>query len=478
MDNKANSRYLVVAIRRFLRSILSIHDGTDIPATIEGIKRDIGFRGPTAWILIFSIFIASIGLNINSTAVIIGAMLISPLMGPILGIGLSIGTNDFETLLRSLKNLGIAVSIALVTSTLYFLITPLTIEQSELLARTKPTILDVMVALFGGFAGIVAGSRKEKTSVIPGVAIATALMPPLCTAGYGLATLKLSYFFGAFYLFFINSVFISLATFLVVKYLKFPLVSFLNPVRAKRYRFVLIGFLIITIIPSAVIFYNVIQETRFTIASESFINDECVFDGSELISKKVTFSDTLSTIDLYYIGNDITDDKKLVLQDRVAKYGLAGDKRFPITKRTFVRVHQETDNSIDFERKMVDFNSDLRLKILEDIYTKNEQTIQDKELKIKLLEQEIMRLRVNDTIPFKQISQEIKFHFNEVEKYSFAKATQINTQNDSVRMDTIPVFLMNFNPEMLAEAKLEKRLKIEDWLKVRLNLNNLKVIEY
>uniref|UniRef100_UPI0032180AB7 DUF389 domain-containing protein n=1 Tax=uncultured Draconibacterium sp. TaxID=1573823 RepID=UPI0032180AB7 len=478
MDNKANSRYLILAIRRFLRSILNIQDGTDIPATVEGIKRDIGFRGPTAWILIFSIFIASIGLNINSTAVIIGAMLISPLMGPILGIGLSIGTNDFETLIRSVKNLGIAVSIALITSTLYFLITPLNIEQSELLARTKPTILDVMVALFGGFAGIVAGSRKEKSSVIPGVAIATALMPPLCTAGYGLATLKMSYFFGAFYLFFINSVFISLATFIVVKYLKFPLVSFLNPVRAKRYRIVLITFLVITIIPSGVIFYNVIQETRFTIASESFINEECIFEGSELISKKVSFSDSLSTIDLYYIGNDITQDKKIILQDRVAKYGLAGNKRFPITKQTFVRVHQETDNNIDFERKMVDFNSDLRLKILEDIYTKNEQIIQDKNLKIKLLEEKLLHLSLKDTIPYRQISQELKFHFNEVEQYSFAKVTQVNTSNDIVKMDTIPVFLMNFTAGLHEKEKLEKRSKIEDWLKVRLNLTNLKVIEY
>lgn len=478
MDTKTNSRYLLVAVRRFLRSILSIQDGTDIPATIEGIKRDIGFRGPTAWILIFSIFIASIGLNINSTAVIIGAMLISPLMGPILGIGLSIGTNDFETLIRSLKNLGIAVSIALVTSTLYFLITPLTIEQSELLARTKPTILDVMVALFGGFAGIVAGSRKEKTSVIPGVAIATALMPPLCTAGYGLATLKLSYFFGAFYLFFINSVFISLATFLVVKYLKFPLVSFLNPVKAKRYRIVLISFLIVTIIPSAVIFYNVIQETRFTIASESFINDECVFDGSELISKKVVFSDSLSTIDLYYIGNDITDDNKLVLQDKVAKYGLAGGKRFPITKRTFVRVHQETDNNIDFERKMADFNSDLKLKILEDIYTKNEQTIQDKEIKIQLLEQEVMRLRTTDTIPYRQISEELKFHFKEVEKYSYAKAVQISTMHDTIRMDTIPVFMVKFNTNVLPIENNKKCSEIAEWLNVRLNLKGIQVFEY
>jgi uncharacterized hydrophobic protein (TIGR00271 family) len=399
-------------------------------------------------------------------------------MGPILGIGLSVGTNDFETLIRSLKNLGIAVSIALITSTLYFSLTPLNIEQSELLARTKPTILDVLIALFGGFAGIVAGSRKEKSSVIPGVAIATALMPPLCTAGYGLATLKLSYFFGAFYLFFINSVFISLATFLVVRYLKFPLVSFLNPIKAKRYRILLITFLVATIIPSTVIFYNVIQETRFTIASESFINDECVFDGSELISKKVTYSDTLSTIDLYYIGNDITDDNKLVLQDKLTKYGLNGDKRFPITKRTFVRVHQETDNNIDFERRMADFNSDLKLKILEDIYTKNEQTIKDKELKIQLLEQEVVKLSPKDTLPISQISKELKFHFAEVDKYSFAKATQINTSNDTIEIDTIPVFLVNFNIDKLEHGKPENRTRIENWLRVRLSLDNLKVIEY
>lgn len=372
-----------------MRSVLSIKDGADVQSTIEGIKRDIGFRGPTAWILIFSIFIASIGLNVNSTAVIIGAMLISPLMGPILGIGLSIGTNDFETLIRSLKNLGIAVSISLITSTLYFALTPLNIEQSELLARTQPTILDVMVALFGGFAGIVAGSRKEKTNVIPGVAIATALMPPLCTAGYGLATLKMHYFLGAFYLFFINSVFISLATFLVVKYLKFPMVSYINPVKARRYRIALSAFLLITIIPSGVIFYHVIQETRFNIASENFIAEEGKFDGSELISQKLTFNDTLSTIDLYYIGNDISDDKKMLLQDRLGSFGLAGAGRFPITKKTLVRVHQETDNTADFEKRLVDFNNDLRLKILEDIYTKNEQTIQDRELKIQLLEEEI-----------------------------------------------------------------------------------------
>lgn len=478
MNNKSHTRYLLIAIRRFLRHILSIKEGTDIQSTIEGIKRDIGFRGPTAWILIFSIFIASIGLNINSTAVIIGAMLISPLMGPILGIGLSVGTNDFETLLRSLKNLGIAVSIALITSTLYFLITPLNIEQSELLARTKPTILDVMVALFGGFAGIVAGSRKEKSSVIPGVAIATALMPPLCTAGYGLATLKLHYFFGAFYLFFINSVFISLATFVVVRYLKFPLVSFLSPIRARNYRIVLISFLVVTVIPSAVIFYRVIQETRFNIASETFINEECIFDGSELISKKITYSDTLSTIDLYYIGADISDDNKLVLQDRAAKYGLSGDKRFPITKRTFIRVHQDTDNSANFDKMVLDFNNKLRLNILEDIYTKNEQTIRDKDLKIQLLEDEVFKLRQKDTIPFRQVSKELKFHFTEIDRYSFAKATQVYTNGDTLKMDTIPVFMVEFRNDLDDAGKTDTKKRISDWLQVRLNTSGIKVLEY
>lgn len=478
MKQQNELRHLLIATRRFLRSILSITDGTDTESTIAGIKRDISFRGPTAWILIFSIFIASIGLNVNSTAVIIGAMLISPLMGPILGIGLSIGTNDFETLIRSLKNLGIAVSIALITSTLYFLLTPLNIEQSELLARTKPTILDVMVALFGGFAGIVAGSRKEKTNVIPGVAIATALMPPLCTAGYGLATMKMHYFLGAFYLFFINSVFISLATFLVVKYLKFPLVSYLNPQRAKRYQIIVTAFLIVTIIPSGIIFYNVIQETRFSIAAENFVNDNASFTGSELINKRITYSDTLSTIDLYYIGEEISDDKKMFLQDELTSYGLNGKNTFAITKRTQVRVHQNINNDAEFEQRMADMNNDLRLQILEDIYTKNEQIINDKELKIQLLEAEIIKLSVKDTFPFQQINSELRFHFKNVEKFAFANIRQLNYLNDSLVMDTIPTLLINYNDNIKLRTIPEENAKINDWLRIRFNDPKIAVINY
>lgn len=478
MRQENEIRHLLIALRRFLRSILSITDGTDIDSTIAGIKRDISFRGPAAWILIFSIIIASIGLNINSTAVIIGAMLISPLMGPILGVGLSIGTNDFETLIRSLKNLGIAVSISLLTSTLYFLITPLNIEQSELLARTKPTILDVMIALFGGFAGIVAGSRKEKTNVIPGVAIATALMPPLCTAGYGLATFKMHYFLGAFYLFFINSVFISLATFLVVKYLKFPLVGYLNPLKARRYRIWVTAFLIVTIIPSGIIFYNVIQETRFSIAAENFVNTNAGFTGSELINKKITYSDTLSTIDLYYIGEEISEEKILFLQDMLTNYGLNGKKPFAITKKTQVRVHQNKNNDEEFEQRMTTMNNELRLKILEDIYTKNEQIINDKELKIQLLESEVMRLSIKDTFPFQQINSELKFHFNNIEKFAFANMRQLNLVNDSLVMDTIPTLLVNYNDDVLPLVIPEENAKINNWLRIRLNNPKISVINY
>lgn len=189
-----------------ISNTLNIRKGADISGTIEGIKKDIDFRGPNVYILICSIIIASIGLNVNSAPAIIGAMLISPLMGPILGMGLSIGTYDWSTLKRSLHSLGIAIFVSLLTSFIYFQISPLQEIQQELLARTRPTILDVFIALFGGFAGIIAGSRKEKTNVIPGVAIATALMPPLCTAGFGLATGNYSFFLGALYLFFINSV--------------------------------------------------------------------------------------------------------------------------------------------------------------------------------------------------------------------------------------------------------------------------------
>ncbi len=281
-----NIKSLLRITKKFLIEILSIREGTDIEGTINGIKKDMVFRGVTVWILVASIFIASIGLNVNSIPVVIGAMLISPLMSPILGIGLSVGTNDWDTLLRSLKNFGIAIIISLITSIIYFLITPLKEASPELLARTKPTILDVLIAIFGGIAGIVAGSRSEKTNVIPGVAIATALMPPLCTAGYGIATGQYSFFFGAFYLFFINSVFIALSTLVIVRYLHFPKHTYVNKQKEKQFKRYITIFVIIVILPSANIFINVMQETRFYTTVKNFMKNEFYFDKTEIINQK------------------------------------------------------------------------------------------------------------------------------------------------------------------------------------------------
>ncbi|MFT4802786.1 MAG: putative hydrophobic protein (TIGR00271 family), partial [Flavobacteriaceae bacterium] len=219
----------------FFKELLDISEETDREATIEGVKKDISFKGHNAWILIFSIFVASIGLNVSSTAVVIGAMLISPLMGPIVGLGLSVAINDVETLKKSLINLGVMVALSVITAYLYFTISPLTKETPELLARTYPTILDVLIAIFGGLALIVAKTKKgTMASVIFGVAIATALMPPLCTVGYGLAVGNLQFAGGAIYLFSINAVFIALTTFLIAKILRFPMVKYANSKRRKR----------------------------------------------------------------------------------------------------------------------------------------------------------------------------------------------------------------------------------------------------
>ncbi|MEM7036186.1 MAG: DUF389 domain-containing protein, partial [Bacteroidota bacterium] len=214
---------IIENLRDLFVMVINIKHTTDVEGTITTINGGIEVKGYNIWILVASAVLACIGLDTNSVAVIIGAMLISPLMSPILGIGLSVGINDQKTLQNALYNFGVAVGVSLLAAFVYFLVTPLGRETAEMAARTKPTVLDIMVGFFGGVAGIVAGSRKEKTNAIPGVAIATALMPPLCVAGYGLAKMNMNYFAGAFYLFFLNSVFIALSTFLIVRYLNFPL---------------------------------------------------------------------------------------------------------------------------------------------------------------------------------------------------------------------------------------------------------------
>ena len=284
------------------------------------IESGIVFRGTNLWILIFAIFVASLGLNVNSTAVIIGAMLISPLMGPIMGIGFSVGINDSQLLRRAGMNYVVATIAALLTSTCYFLLSPLDEAHSELLARTAPTIYDVLIALFGGFAGIVALSSKQKGNVLPGVAIATALMPPLCTAGYGLATAQFSFFFGAFYLYIINTVFIALATFIVIRIFHFPYKKFTSEKAERFSKRIVWSVVLLTFLPSLYFGYDLVSQNRFSQRASRFIAQEAQIQGDYLLSKKTNAKD--KSILLIYGGNEISKEQVDAIRSRLPIYGL------------------------------------------------------------------------------------------------------------------------------------------------------------
>ena len=280
----------VFAIKKFLSEYLDLRKDKDNELeTVDSIRKGVEFKGANLWILIFAIFMASLGLNVNSTAVIIGAMLISPLMGPIMGVGLSVGLNDFELMKRSLKSFLITTLFSVTTATIFFLVSPVAEGQSELLARTSPTIYDVFIALMGGLAGVVALSTKEKGNVIPGVAIATALMPPLCTAGYGLATGNLVYFLGAFYLYFINSVFISLATFAGVRVMHFQRKEFVDKKREKKVRQYIILIAVLTMCPAVYLTVGIIQSTFYESAANRFVAEQLSFENTQVLDKKIHY---------------------------------------------------------------------------------------------------------------------------------------------------------------------------------------------
>ncbi|ULQ55645.1 TIGR00341 family protein [Flavihumibacter rivuli] len=297
-----------------------MEDTDEFENIIEALSKGVDFKGTNLWILIFAIFIASIGLNVNATAVIIGAMLISPLMGPIMGFGLGVGIYDFELVKRALRNLAIAALLSLCTSTLYFLISPIHDAASELLARTQPTTYDVLIAFLGGLAGVVAATRKEKSNVIPGVAIATALMPPLCTAGYGLANGEWKYLMGALYLFFINSVFISLATILIVRFLKFPKVKYVNDEERKKVRSYILSISLLTLVPSIYFGYNIIQQNIYLKNASSFIEKEMSFGFSQLVKSEINTK--ARVISLVYIGAPLTDSLINSRKQRMPEYNL------------------------------------------------------------------------------------------------------------------------------------------------------------
>lgn len=311
------------SIHRKLRSLFNLRADTDREGTVEDIRANVDFRSANAWTLVFAIIIASIGLNVNSTAVIIGAMLISPLMGPIVGAGLALGIYDFKLLKRSLVNLSVAVLISIFASAVYFLLSPISDAQSELLARTKPSFFDVLIALFGGAAGIVAMSRKEKGNAIPGVAIATALMPPLCTAGYGVATANLQYFLGAIYLFVINSVFISISTFIFVRYLKFHEVSRIEEdTKVSVNRWVsYIGFIVI--IPSLFMVWYLKKENDFHQQADRFLKNEIKANDLFVVDQNFKFSLKEPKVSITIFGPKLSEEELSKIKARAEIYSLS-----------------------------------------------------------------------------------------------------------------------------------------------------------
>ena len=298
----------------------ALPDKAEEATTIEQISSGVTFHGANLWVLVFAVFIASLGLNVNSTAVIIGAMLISPLMGPIVGMGLGIGISDLALLKRSIKNYLVATGISVLTATLYFLITPLTEAQSELLARTSPTLYDVLIALCGGAAGILALSTRGSGNVIPGVAIATALMPPLCTAGYGLAMGEPSFFFGAFYLYFINPVFITLTTFVGVRMLRFKQKQFIDAARMVTVKRYIIGIVVLTMLPAAYMTVQIIRQSVLENNSNRFVRNELAFKGTQIISQQ--FDAKHKTLNIVAVGKIISKEEIAKAEKMLESYNL------------------------------------------------------------------------------------------------------------------------------------------------------------
>jgi len=456
---KKNVTGLVGGIKEFLVDLLNIKNDTNKEGTIQNIKDNISMKGHTAWILVFSILIASIGLNANSTAVVIGAMLISPLMGPILGVGLSIGINDIDTLRKSMINLGVMIGLSLITSFVFFSIPLFQEATSEILARTRPDVRDVFIAIAGGLALIVAISRPSaQTNTVAGVAIATALMPPLCTAGYGLATWNFSYFFGAMFLFTINTIFIALATFVIVKFLNFPMLKYINSAKRKRIgQFAsMVAFLIFA--GSIWQFYGLFKENQFKQTANTFIK-ELKDDGVAIVGEDEKNIDYFKrTITLPIIGKKSPESEISKWRSRLNEMGLTD-----IT----LNIQQEDNSEI---RKQVENLQDLYSQN-QKIITSRDESIKEKEDRIRLLESELSKY-YEGQVPFKTISEESKINYDGIEEMSYYR--QIKT--DFNKIDSLNVFSVKWKKDLDSKDLMNQEQKLNLWLKKRLELDTLKVV--
>ena len=420
---------------------IDLHNGEEEKSKVlENITSNISFRGSNLWILACAIMIASIGLNVNSTAVIIGAMLISPLMSPILGAGFALGTYNFPLLKKAIKNLFIATLASLLVSAFYFYLSPFKDVQSELLARTAPNIYDVLIAFFGGLVGVIATTRVEKGNPIPGVAIATALMPPLCTAGYGLATGNFSYFAGAFYLYTINCFFICIATFIVIKYLKYPAVALVEKKYEKKIRVGISALIIIMVIPSFYLAYNLYQEKKFSKSVEEFIGNEFNAKGMTVIYKKISYNSNPKTIDLAFLNKKFSKGEIDILNKTLEDHGLENTK-------LIIRQNGE----------------EMKSKILGKI-SQEENMLSEKDIVINNLSQELGKYKIDDPI----LMKEIKILFPQISNISLGKIEQYPS-TDSTKIQLVLLYKQN-------EKIVNDSSKLKGWLSARLRNPNIAVI--
>lgn len=432
------------AFKNFMVYRFNLHEDTeDNQLTIDAISKNVEFRGANLWTLIFAIFIASIGLNVNSTAVIIGAMLVSPLMGPIMGVGLGIGINDFDLIKKGLRNLGIATVISIATSYLYFLVTPLHQASSEILARTSPSIWDVFIAGLGGLAGIVAATRKEKSNAIPGVAIATALMPPLCTAGYGLASGNIYFFLGALYLYFINSIFICVATFVIVRFLNFPIKQFQDKAYEKKVRRYILITVLVTTAPSVYLAYQIVEKSIFENNAEAFVQKELAFSNTQVITKNYKYSRRGNEIDLLLLGAELTKTQIDSLKSKLPDYKLGRAK-------LHIRQGLNAKSEIDL--------SQIKASILETVYQESPGAKKGSSRYTKIDK------------PIPEIREELMSLYPQLSEYSIAHVEMHRT--DTSKVDTLTLVTASFNRTMPGAE--QRRMAV--WLKNRLQVDSLRVI--
>jgi uncharacterized hydrophobic protein (TIGR00271 family) len=434
------------SVQKMLNYIDLDSDLDDFEKIHENIEKEIIFKGTNLWILVFAIIVASVGLNMNSTAVIIGAMLISPLMGPINGMGYSIATYNFPLFRKAFKNLSFAVIGSLIASTAYFAVSPISTAHSELLARTSPTIYDVIIALFGGLAGIVAISSKHKGNVIPGVAIATALMPPLCTAGYGLATGQFNYFFGAFYLFTINTVFIAISSVVISQILKFPIRTLVDSQQKKKVNQLISVIITLVLLPSIYFGYNLVKQEKFIENANKYINSISIVDGHYLLKNEVR--PIKKEIVLFYAGTSLSEEQKERIRGKAKFFSL---NEVSIEFPQGLSTDEISKKNTEGENIKAEIN---RLLLL----------VKDKEKQIDSL----------DTVKYrgKEILGEIKNLYPQITNCAYSESYVFNS-NASVT-DTVAIIVFSTQAKG-SDLIMSDKSKIENWLQARLNSEKIKI---